>query len=65
MQQNDPQQTAAGHGQDSIKMDPAEEQQVLDDATHADQSEVDPAEPADEGVGAMTDDQDIKPATEN
>ncbi|NKE09852.1 MULTISPECIES: hypothetical protein [Kocuria] len=65
MQQNDPQATAAGKGQDSIKMDPAEEQEVLDQAQSANSSEVDPAEPADEGVGAMTDDQDITPATDN
>lgn len=65
MQQNDPQATAAGKGQDSIKMDPAEEQKVLDQAQSSDSSAVDPAEPADEGVGAMTDGQDIQPATEN
>ncbi|WP_181954269.1 hypothetical protein [Kocuria coralli] len=58
MQQNDPQSTAAGKGGDSISMSPDEEREFAE-------SNQDEAEPADEGVGAMTDEQDIDPATEN
>lgn len=46
-------------GEDSIKMSAEEEQEELRSRTEAD------AEPADEGVGAMTDNKDEDPATEN
>lgn len=46
-------------GEESIKMSPEEEREELSSRTEAD------AEPADEGVGAMTDNKDVDPATEN
>ncbi|GAA2112575.1 hypothetical protein [Kocuria atrinae] len=46
-------------GEDSIKMSADEEREELTNRAEAD------AEPADEGVGAMTDNKDEDPATKN
>ena len=49
----------ANAGEESIKMSPHEESAALGRETQED------AEPADEGVGAMTDNKGDEPATEN
>lgn len=49
----------ANAGEESIKMNPQEESAALAQDTQVD------AEPADEGVGAMTDNKGEEPATEN